>query len=361
MDADADRGAAGPAPARARRGRPTAGSRGAWRERSARVRAGRTRSIRGRTPNYCSGCPHNVSTRLLPGRGRVGQPRLPLVRLDHRAAGAAHRLDDAARRRGAAVDRARAVHRPAAHGAERRRRLAVPLQLPEHPVLRRRRRQHHVQDPLQRLRRQHRRAGRRSAASPSPELTRLLEPEGVRRDRGRDQGRPTSYRGARARRRTRACRRSTSRTRCCASWRRTRASPCFIYDGLCANERRRRQKRGKQLPTSNRFVVINEEVCEGCGHCGALTNCMSLHKVETEFGPKTTDPRLVLQPGPLVPWRRLPLVRDGRDRGRARGIGGPPLPAIAADATARAGAARVGRAAVPHLHPRASAAPASSR
>jgi indolepyruvate ferredoxin oxidoreductase len=60
----------------------------------------------------------------------------------------------------------------------------------------------------------------------------------------------------------------------------------LIHDGLCANERRRRQKR-KQLPTANRFVVINEEVCEGCGHCGALTNCMSLHRVETELGPKT--------------------------------------------------------------------------
>jgi indolepyruvate ferredoxin oxidoreductase len=60
----------------------------------------------------------------------------------------------------------------------------------------------------------------------------------------------------------------------------------LIHDGLCANERRRRQKRG-QLPTASRFVVINEEVCEGCGHCGALTNCMSLHRVETELGPKT--------------------------------------------------------------------------
>src|SRR5262249_21005976 len=60
----------------------------------------------------------------------------------------------------------------------------------------------------------------------------------------------------------------------------------LIHDGLCANERRRRQKRG-QLPASNRFVVINEEVCEGCGHCGALTNCMSVHRVDTELGPKT--------------------------------------------------------------------------
>src|SRR5207248_2679979 len=60
----------------------------------------------------------------------------------------------------------------------------------------------------------------------------------------------------------------------------------FIYDEMCANERRRQQKRGKR-PAPNQFVVINPEVCENCGHCGALTNCMSLHKVDTEFGPKT--------------------------------------------------------------------------
>jgi indolepyruvate ferredoxin oxidoreductase len=59
-----------------------------------------------------------------------------------------------------------------------------------------------------------------------------------------------------------------------------------IYDESCANERRRRQKRGR-LARPQRFVVINEQVCEACGHCGDLTNCMSLQKVDTEFGPKT--------------------------------------------------------------------------
>ena len=33
--------------------------------------------------------------------------------------------------------------------------------------------------------------------------------------------------------------------------------------------------------------MINEEVCEGCGNCGEVSNCMSLHPVETELGPKT--------------------------------------------------------------------------
>lgn len=59
-----------------------------------------------------------------------------------------------------------------------------------------------------------------------------------------------------------------------------------IYDGACANERRRRQKRGL-LPAPTLFTVVNEEVCENCGDCGAKANCMSLQKVPTEFGLKT--------------------------------------------------------------------------
>ncbi|WP_163268604.1 indolepyruvate ferredoxin oxidoreductase family protein [Chelativorans alearense] len=60
-----------------------------------------------------------------------------------------------------------------------------------------------------------------------------------------------------------------------------------IYDGACANERRRRQKRGL-LPKPTRFTFVNEDVCENCGDCGAKANCMSLQKVETEFGDKTS-------------------------------------------------------------------------
>lgn len=60
----------------------------------------------------------------------------------------------------------------------------------------------------------------------------------------------------------------------------------LIYDGECANERRRRQKRGK-APAPTRFTVVNEDVCENCGDCGRKANCMSLQKVDTEFGAKT--------------------------------------------------------------------------
>jgi indolepyruvate ferredoxin oxidoreductase len=60
----------------------------------------------------------------------------------------------------------------------------------------------------------------------------------------------------------------------------------FLYDGECANERRRKQVRA-QRPGPARFVLVNEDVCEDCGDCGVQANCMSLQKVETELGRKT--------------------------------------------------------------------------
>ena len=60
----------------------------------------------------------------------------------------------------------------------------------------------------------------------------------------------------------------------------------MVYDESCANERRRQIKRGLvEAPTTH--ILINEDVCENCGDCGAKSNCMSLQKTPTEFGPKT--------------------------------------------------------------------------
>lgn len=59
----------------------------------------------------------------------------------------------------------------------------------------------------------------------------------------------------------------------------------IVYEQTCAAEKRRRRKRG-EFPDPDRRLYINPSVCEGCGDCSVQSNCIAVEPLQTAFGAK---------------------------------------------------------------------------
>jgi len=68
-------------------------------------------------------------------------------------------------------------------------------------------------------------------------------------------------------------------------FRRIKGATAIVYDQTCAAEKRRRRRRGV-IPESPKRVFINPDICEGCGDCGTKSNCLSILPKSTEPGIK---------------------------------------------------------------------------
>ncbi len=236
-----------------------------------------------RTPNFCSGCPHNISLHLAPGQQAWGAPGCHIFAIMMR-------------------DPQRRIETVTQFGGE-----GLPwIGLAPYTA-----RQHIVQNigdgslfhasylniryaisqgASMTFKILYNGAIANTGGQPPvsartiPELTRLLATEGAARIAVVSRE-PGLYRDAGLSDRA-ELRHIDELDDLLSEFERTKGVTIAILDGMCANERRRQQKRGKRPPTTQ-FTLVNEEVCENCGQCGELANCMSLQKVETELGPKT--------------------------------------------------------------------------
>ena len=233
-----------------------------------------------RTPYFCSGCPHNTSTKVPEGSQGAGRHRLPLHgELD----GPRDRRPDPDGRRRRQLGRLVAVHRRPARLPEPRRRHLLPLRLAGDPPGGRGEGQHHLQDPVQRRGRHDRRpAGRRPDQRRTPSRTGPRRRREAHRVVSDDPGKfppraifPAGIDVPSAR---------GDWTPCSAAARDPRRHGADLRADLRRREAAPAQ--GGEMVDPKRFAYINDLVCEGCGDCSVESNCVSVEPKETPFGRK---------------------------------------------------------------------------
>ena len=194
-----------------------------------------------------------------------------------------------------------------AHLPESRRRHLLPFRPAGDPRRRGRRRQHHLQDPLQRRGRDDRRpAGRRRPDRAAD------RPPG--RGRGRQEGRRRHRRARQVSRRTtfRAGVTVHHRDELDAVQRELREVPgltVLIYDQTCAAEKRRRRKRGALSRSAQARVHQRARSAKAAATARRSRNCVSVQPLETELGRKRQIDQSQLQQGLLLPQGLLPELR----------------------------------------------------
>ena len=94
----------------------------------------------------------------------------------------------------------------------------------------------------------------------------------------------------------------------------------ILYEQPCATERRRLRKRGKWADPAKR-TFINPQVCEGCGDCGRVSNCMAIEPLGDGIRAQAAHQPIELQQGFLLHRWLLPELRDRswRTLAQARG------------------------------------------
>ena len=100
-----------------------------------------------------------------------------------------------------------------------------------------------------------------------------------------------------------------------------RGASVIVYQQTCAAEKRRRRKKGA-LADPARRLFINDAVCEGCGDCSVQSNCLAIGPRETPLGRKRRIDQSAVQQGLQLQSRILPELRHRRRRRFAQARGG---------------------------------------